>query len=63
MKMEQIVTVIEIVQVIQTNGKQDTTGNQKSLQKTYIMENLEKLYTMRERIFNDFDKKCFLHIW
>lgn len=46
-----------------TNGTQDTTGNQKSLQKTYIMENLEKLYTMRERIFNDFDKKCFLHIW
>ena len=46
-----------------TNGKQDTTGNQKSLQKTYLMENLEKLYTSRERIFNDFDKKCFLHIW
>lgn len=46
-----------------TNGTQDTTGNQKSLQKTYLMENLEKLYTTRERIFNDFDKKCFLHIW
>ena len=46
-----------------TNGTQDTTGNQKSLQKTYLMENLEKLYTSRERIFNDFDKKCFLHIW
>lgn len=45
------------------NGTQDTTGNQKSLQKTYLMENLEKLYTSRERIFNDFDKKCFLHIW
>lgn len=45
------------------NGTQDTTGNQKSLQKTYLMENLEKLYTTRERIFNDFDKKCFLHIW
>ena len=46
-----------------TNGTQDTTGNQKSLQKTYLMENLEKLYTTRERIFNDYDKKCFLHIW
>lgn len=46
-----------------TNGKQDTTGNQKSLQKTYLMENLEKLYTIRERLINDFDKKCFLHIW
>lgn len=46
-----------------TNGTQDTTSNQKSLQKTYLMENLEKLYTLRERIFNDFDKKCFLHIW
>ena len=46
-----------------TNGKQDTTGNQKSLQKTYLMENLEKLYTIRERLFNDYDKKCFLHIW
>lgn len=46
-----------------TNGTQDTTGNQQSLQKTYLMENLEKLYTSRERIFNDFDKKCFLHIW
>lgn len=46
-----------------TNGTQDTTGNQKSLQKTYLMENLEKLYTIRERLFNDYDKKCFLHIW
>lgn len=46
-----------------TNGKQDTTGNQKSLQKTYLMENLEKLYTIRERLLNDYDKKCFLHIW
>lgn len=47
----------------QTNGKQDTTGNQKSLQKTYLMENLEKLYSIRERLFHDYDKKCFLHIW
>lgn len=46
-----------------TNGTQDTTGNQNSLQKTYLMENLEKLYSIRERLINDFDKKCFLHIW
>lgn len=46
-----------------TNGTQDTTGNQKSLQKTYLMENLEKLYSIRERLFHDYDKKCFLHIW
>lgn len=46
-----------------SKSNRDTTGNQKSLQKTYIMENLEKLYMIRERLFNDFDKKCFLHIW
>lgn len=45
------------------NGTQDTTGNANSLTKTYLMENLEKLYTMRERLFNDYDKKCFLQIW
>lgn len=46
-----------------TNGTQDTTGNQKSLQKTYLLENLDKIYTMRERLYNDYDKKCFLQIW
>jgi len=43
--------------------KQDTTGTQKSLQKTYLLENLDKIYDMRERLFQDYDKKCFLHIW
>ena len=43
--------------------KQDTTGTQKSLQKTYLLENLDKIYAMRERLFNDYDRKCFLHIW
>lgn len=43
--------------------KQDTTGTQKSLQKTYLLENLDKIYAMRERLFNDYDNKCFLHIW
>ena len=45
------------------NSNQDTTSNQKTYSKTYLMENLEKLYTTRERIFNDYDRKCFLHIW
>lgn len=43
--------------------EQDTTGTQKSLQKTYLLENLDKIYTMREKLFNDYDKKCFLQIW
>ena len=46
-----------------TNGTQDTTGNTKSLTKTYLLENLEKIYSMRERLINDYDKKCFLQIW
>ena len=46
-----------------TNGTQDTTGNTKSLTKTYLLENLDKIYTMRERLYNDYDKKCFLQIW
>ena len=45
------------------NSNQDTTSNQTTYSKTYLMENLEKLYTTRERIFNDYDRKCFLHIW
>lgn len=45
------------------NSIQDTTSNQKTYSKTYLMENLEKLYSTRERIFNDYDRKCFLHIW
>lgn len=45
------------------NSNQDTTSNQKTYSKTYLMENLEKLYATRERIFNDYDRKCFLHIW
>lgn len=45
------------------NTNQDSTSNQKSLSKTYLLENLDKLYTMRERLYNDYDKKCFLQIW
>src|SRR5699024_8846662 len=46
-----------------SKSNQDTTSNQKTYSKTYLMENLEKLYATRERIFNDYDRKCFLHIW
>lgn len=45
------------------NSNQDTTSNQTGLTKTYLLENLDKIYDMRERLFNDYDKKCFLHIW
>lgn len=45
------------------NSNQDSVTNQNSLTKTYLLENLDKLYVMRERLFNDYDKKCFLHIW
>lgn len=45
------------------NTNQDSTSNQKSLSKTYLLENLDKIYTMRERLYNDYDKKCFLQIW
>lgn len=45
------------------NTNQDSTSNQKSLSKTYLLENLDKIYNMRERLYNDYDKKCFLQIW
>lgn len=45
------------------NSNQDSVSNQTSLTKTYLLENLDKIYSMRERLFNDYDKKCFLHIW
>lgn len=45
------------------NSNQDRISNQNSLTKTYLLENVDKLYTMRERLFDDYDKKCFLHIW
>lgn len=53
------------------NGKQDQERNQNQdtntvnngLTKTYIIDNVDKLYDMRERIMTEFDKKCFLQIW
>lgn len=46
-----------------SNGNQDVKTNENSLTKTYTMENLDKLYHVRERIFDDYDRKCFLQIW
>lgn len=53
------------------NGKQDQERNQNQdtntvnngLTKNYMIDNVDKLYDMRERIMNEFDKKCFLQIW
>lgn len=54
-----------------TNGESDNKRNTQSenemqrdsLNKQYLIDNLEKIYDMRNRIFDTFDKKCFLHIW
>lgn len=54
-----------------TNGESDTKRNTQSenendtqvVSKQYLIDNLVKLYDMRDRIFDTYDKKCFLHIW
>lgn len=56
-------TITNGVQDSTSNTNQDRKSNQKSLTKTYLLENLEKIYNMRERLFDDYDKKCFLQIW
>lgn len=45
------------------NHDQDTNTVNNGLTKSYYIDNLDKLYDMRERIFDEFDKKCFLQIW
>lgn len=45
------------------NTQQQNVSNHESLNKTYLIDNLEKIKNMREEVFNIFDKKCFLHIW
>lgn len=53
------------------NGESDTKRNTQSenemnrtgLTKQYLIANLQELYDMRDRIFNTYDAKCFLHIW
>lgn len=54
-----------------TNGESDTKRNTQSenelkrdsLNKSFMIDNLEKIYDLRNQIFDTFDKKCFLHIW
>lgn len=54
-----------------SNGESDNKRNTQSenemqrdsLNKQYLIDNLDKIYDMRNRIFDTFDKKCFLHIW
>lgn len=59
------------------NNEQETTGEQKSdgkrdqetkathdeLTKTYSLSNLQELYAMKDQLFIEYDKKCFLQIW
>nr|WNM55773.1 hypothetical protein CoNPh37_CDS0107 [Staphylococcus phage S-CoN_Ph37] len=37
--------------------------NRTGLTKQYLIANLQELYDMRDKIFNTYDAKCFLHIW
>lgn len=41
----------------------DTKGNQKGITKTYDLDNLNKIFEMKDKIFEEYDKKCFLQIW
>lgn len=53
------------------NGESDSKRNTESqnemnrtgLTKQYLIDNLQKLYSMRDTIFKTYDKECFLHIW
>lgn len=47
----------------QRNTQSENTANHESLNKTYLIDNLEKIKDMRDEIFDIYDKKCFLHIW
>lgn len=45
------------------NANQNTKDNHTEITKTYTLENLEKLYNMKERLYEEYDRKCFLQIW
>lgn len=55
----------------ETKGEQKSDGSQnqksnskhQSLSKTYNLSNLQELYSMKEQLFKDYDKHCFLQIW
>ena len=45
------------------NTQSENTSNHEALNKTYLIDNLKQIEDMREKIFEAYDKKCFLHIW
>lgn len=46
-----------------TSQNQDTYGTSDVKQYNYDVDTLQKIFDMKEIIFNKYDKKCFLHIW
>lgn len=46
-----------------TKDNQDTLFNHDGTNRNFNIELLQKAFDMKERIFNEYDKKCFLHIW
>lgn len=46
-----------------TSTSEDTHHNQNVLNKNYQLDSLSQLFDMKERLFNQYDKKCFLQIW
>jgi len=46
-----------------TSTAEDTHHNQTVLNKNYQLDSLSQLFDMKERLFNQYDKKCFLQIW
>lgn len=46
-----------------SNSKDNSTSDNKAQSNSYDIELLNKAFDMKEKIFNVFDKKCFLHIW
>lgn len=46
-----------------SNDKQNGTSDTTQKSNNYDIEILNKAFDMKEKIFNVFDKKCFLHIW
>lgn len=47
----------------ESNQNQDTNNKHDSITKTFSLDNLEKIYNMKEKLYTEFDRKCFLHIW
>lgn len=45
------------------NANQNTNDKHNEITKTFTLENLDKIYSMKEKLFEEYDRKCFLHIW